>query len=259
VPYVRALGAAILITGAVTASAVVAHTQTVDDLVARNLAAKGGAEALRALTSVKMRGRIKGPAGVEPVTMWAKRPNLRRRENVRDGQTFVLGFDGKTVWGINPLVSARPREITGPQAEMTRRDADDFDSLLLDYKSKGRTVELVATEPVQGITMHRLRVTAKSGAIQEIYLNADTMLESKMVMQIEQGGRKGIVAMEFSNYKTIDGITMPLHIRQTFNGLPMTEVTYDEVQFNVPMEDGLFRMPTSLSPASPAASRGSRG
>jgi hypothetical protein len=65
--------------------------------------------------------------------------------------------------------------------------------------------------------------------------------------------------MEFSNYKTIDGITMPLHIRQTFNGLPMTEVTYDEVQFNVPMEDGLFRMPTSLSPASPAASRGSRG
>ena len=137
----------------------------------------------------------------------------------------MLGFDGKTVWGINPLMSARAREITGPQAEMTRQDADDFDSLLLDYKSKGRVIELVGTEPVQGITMHRLRVTGKTGQIQEVYLNAETMLESKMVMQVEQGGRKGIVALEFSNYKTIDGITIPLHIRQTFNGQPMTEVT----------------------------------
>ena len=178
-------------------------------------------------------------------------PHLRRRENVREGQTFVLGFDGKTVWGINPLMSARAREITGPQAEMTRQDADDFDSLLLDYKSKGRVIELVGTEPVQGITMHRLRVTGKTGQIQEVYLNAETMLESKMVMQVEQGGRKGIVALEFSNYKTIDGITIPLHIRQTFNGQPMTEVIYDDVQFNVPMDDSLFSMPVvRASPSS---------
>ena len=68
------------------------------------------------------------------------------------------------------------------------------------------------------------------------------MLESKMVMQVEQAGRKGIVALEFSNYKTIDGITLPLRIRQTFNGQPMTEVTYDSVQFNIPMDDALFTL-----------------
>jgi outer membrane lipoprotein-sorting protein len=219
-----------------------AQAPGVDDLIARNLAAKGGVEKLRALTSVKMTGHIKGPAAAEPVTTWAKRPNFRRRENVREGQTFVLAFDGKTVWGINPLISSRPREITGPQADMTRQDADDFDSVLLDYKEKGRTIELVGTEPVQGVTMHRLRITSKTGQIQEIYLNAETMLESKMVMQVEQAGRKGIVALEFSNYKTIDGITLPLRIRQTFNGQPMTEVTYDSVQFNIPMDDALFTL-----------------
>ena len=238
---VRGLLSALALVTIVSGSS--AQTPTVDDLVSKNLAAKGGVEALRALTTVKMTGRIKGPVGVEPVASWAKRPNLRRRENVRGGQTFVLGFDGTTVWGINPLVSPHPREIGGAQAQMTRQDADDFDSVFLDYKSKGRTIELVATEPVQGITMHRLRVTGKNGQIQEVYLNAETMLESKMVMQVEQGGRKGIVALEFSNYKTIDGITVPLHIRQTFNGQPMTEVTYDDVQFNVPMDDALFRMP----------------
>jgi outer membrane lipoprotein-sorting protein len=238
----RVVGSAVA-TAALVGSIVSGQTPTVDEIVAKNLAAKGGIEKLRAVTSVKMSGRIKGPGGEMPVVSYAKRPNMRRRENVNDGQTFILAFDGKTVWALNPLMSARPREITGPQADMTRQDADDFDSVLLDYKAKGRTVELVATEAVEGIPMHRLRVTTKTGAIQEIYINADTMLESKMVMQIEQAGRKGVVTSEFSGYKEVDGIKVPLHIRQTFNGKLMAEVIYDQVQFNVPMDDALFAMP----------------
>jgi len=64
-----------------------------------------------------------------------------------------------------------------------------------------------------------------------------------MVMQIEQAGRKGVVTSEFSNYKEVDGIKVPLHIRQTFNGQLMAEVIYDQVQFNAPMDDALFTMP----------------
>jgi outer membrane lipoprotein-sorting protein len=223
-------------------SAPALQSLSVDEIVARNLAAKGGADKLRAVNSVKMTGRLKGPAGETKQSSWAKRPNLRRRETTSDGQTFVLGFDGKTVWAINPLVSQAPREITGPQADMTRQGTDDFDSPLLDYQAKGHMVELVATEPVQGISMHRLRVTSKTGVIQDIYLNAETMLESKMVMQLDQGGRKALVTSEFANYKAVDGITVPFHIRQIFDGKLMAEVFYDQVQFNVPMEDSLFTM-----------------
>ena len=238
----RVFGNAVAI-AALVGAMVSGQTPTVDDIVAKNLAAKGGVEKLRAVTSVKMTGRIKGPSGEMPVVSYAKRPNMRRRENVNDGQTFILAFDGKTVWAVNPLMSTRPREITGPQADMTRQDADDFDSVLIDYKAKGRTVELVGTEAVQGITMHRLRVTTKTGAVQEIYINAETMLESKMVMQIEQAGRKDVVTSEFSNYKEVDGVKVPLNIRQTVNGKLVAEVIYDQVQFNAPMDDALFAMP----------------
>ena len=237
----RVFGSAVAI--ALVGPMVSGQTPTVEDIVARNLAAKGGIEKLRAVTSVKMTGRIKGPGGEMPVVSYAKRPNMRRRENTNDGQTFILAFDGKTVWAVNPLMSTRPTEITGPPADKTRQDADDFDSVLLDYKAKGRAVELVGTEAVQGITMHRLRVTTKTGAIQEIYINAETMLESKMVMQIEQAGRKGVVTSEFSNYKEVDGIKLPLHIRQTFNGQLMAEVIYEQIQFNAPLDDALFAMP----------------
>ena len=217
--------------------ATAAAQATVDDVVAKNLAAKGGIEKLRAITTVKMTGSLKSPSGVTAITTWAKRPSFMRRDNVNDGQTFVTAFDGKTLWQINPLISPRPRDIPAPP------EAEDFDSLLLDYKEKGRTVELVATEPVQGINMHRLRVTEKSGQIRDIYINAETMLESKAVVQVEQGARKAIVTTEFSNYKTIDGISVPMHVRQLLNGKPLTEVTYERVEFNIPIPDSMFSKP----------------
>jgi outer membrane lipoprotein-sorting protein len=233
-----------LVTLILSAAAVAApQTPTVDDIVAKYLEAKGGADKLRGVNTVKMSGRIKQQAVEIPVVTWAKRPNLMRRENTNEGQTFVVGFDGKTVWGINPLMSPMPRQITGPAAQRTMEDTDDFDTVLLDYKEKGYQVELVDSDPVGGLATRHLRVKKKNGRAQDIYLNAETLLESKITMDIEQGGRKGQVATEFSNYKSVDGIMVPFQIRQTFNGQPVAEVTYTQIQFNTPMDDELFRMP----------------
>lgn len=217
-------------------------TQTVDDVVAKHLAAKGGVEKLRAVQSVKSSGRIKTSRGVLAVTNWAKRPNMTRRETTAEGQTMVVAFDGTVLWGINPLLSNRPQQITGPQASQTTRDAEDFDSVLLDYKDKGHTVELVPQEG-DGAKDIRLRVTKKNGSIQQIYLNPETMLEDRITMEVNQQGKAAIISTEFSNYRQVDGLMVPFTIRQTFNGQPQGEVVYDQIQFNVPIGDDLFRMP----------------
>jgi outer membrane lipoprotein-sorting protein len=220
-----------------------AQPQTTDEIVAKYLVAKGGAEKLRAIMTVKMTATIRGRSGEVPVTSWTKRPNMIRREQMYEGHTIVVAYDGKTVWAVNPMISAAPREITGPQSDMTRQDADDFDTVLLDYKEKGYKVELVATQPVSGLATHHLRVTKKSGRVQDIYLNAETLLESKITMEVEQAGRKALVSTEFSNYKAVDGIMVPFLMKQSFNGQIVAEVAYTQVQFNLPIDDALFRMP----------------
>jgi outer membrane lipoprotein-sorting protein len=225
--------------------------QTVDDIVAKNLAAKGGADKLRAIESVKTTGRIKTPRGELPVTNWTKRPNMMRREIVAEGKAQVLAYDGKTLWGINPLVSPNPQEISGPLVDKTRKDADDFDSVLLDYKQKGHKVELVPSDGSTGRAGPHLRVTKKNGSIQDIFLNPDTFLEDKIAMEVEQPsqpgqqgtGKKAVVATELLDYRDVNGMMVPFRIRQTFNGQPQGEVTYEQVQFNLPIGDELFRMP----------------
>ncbi len=242
---VRAL--AVAASALFVASTALAHGQTapeltVDEIVAKNLAAKGGIEKLRAVTTVRTTGKMRGPRGDIPVTNWTKRPNLMRREIVADGQTQVIAFDGKTLWGINPLVSPKPQEITGPGADRTRQDADDFDSALLDYKEKGSKVELVPQEGGTAKGIH-LRITKKNGSVQNVYLNPATFLEDRITMEIEQKGRTAVVATELSNYKEVDGMMVPFTVRQTFNGQLQGEIVYDTIQFNLPLGDDLFRMP----------------
>ncbi len=238
-PLVRKLsGLVAIVVGC--AAFIAAQATTVDEVVAKNLAAKGGAEKLRAITSVKTKGRIKGPRGELPVTLWTMRPNLMRRELTADGQTQVVAFDGKMLWGINPAMGGRAQEITGPAADRTRQDADDFDSALLDYEKKGYKVELLPAETTGAGP--RLKVTKKNGVVQEIHLNPETFLEERISMEVEQGGSKGTLATELSNYKPVNGTMVPFTIRQTVNGKLAAEFLYEQVEFNLPLDEGLFRM-----------------
>ena len=147
---VRLIRSSVCLLVVVFASAV-AHAQTAEEIVAKNLKAKGGVEKLKAMNTVKITGTISAQGMEFPMTTWARRPNLIRREMQIQDKRIVNAFDGETVWAINPMMtgSDEPQELTGPMATMTKDDAD-FDGVLVDYKEKGHTVELVGAETLEG-------------------------------------------------------------------------------------------------------------
>jgi outer membrane lipoprotein-sorting protein len=224
----------LLLTGAVSA-------QTVDQIVAKNLEARGGVEKLRAMNTVKLAGKITAQGMELPMTSWAKRPNLIRRDTKFQDQTIVVAFDGTTVWGVNPMMGPSPQALTGPQADMTREDAD-FDPLFLDYQQKGHRIELVGTETIEGQSLHHLQVTKKNGQVHHYYLDAETGLEVRFVTTLEQGGMKAEVTTDLSDYREVDGLRIPFAMKQSMNGKPVVQVTLETVEFNVPIDDDLFRM-----------------
>jgi outer membrane lipoprotein-sorting protein len=236
-----------LILGAALASASLAAQSSpptpslsVDEIVARNIAAKGGAEKLRSVTSVRTTGRVKSARGLSTITVWTRRPNSMRQEVTLDGQTGISGFDGTTLWAVNPVLGPTPRVITGPAADRAREEAEDFDSALLDYREKGYKVELV---PWLTSNSPHLRVTKKNGKVQDIYLEPETFLEQRISTESTQGGQTVTITTELSNYKSIEGMMVPFTLRRSVNGQMQGEVTYERVQFNLPLDDGLFRMP----------------
>jgi outer membrane lipoprotein-sorting protein len=243
---VTACAAVMLLTfmPAVTPSAAAAaQAATLDDVIAKNLAARGGAEKLRSLTSVKISGVITAQGMELPMTSWAMRPNRLRRETKFQDQNIVMAFDGKTVWGINPMTgSTAPQELTGPQADLTRDEAT-FDPLFLTYKERGHAIELVGNETVEGTEVHHLKVTKKSGSIEHYYLNASTGLEMRTVSTLERNGMTAEVTTDLSDYQTVDGMQVAFSMKQSMNGNVVTQVKLQKVEFNVPIQEDLFRMP----------------
>ncbi|MBA3232040.1 MAG: hypothetical protein H0T05_04410 [Acidobacteria bacterium] len=220
--------------------------QTLEEVVAKNLAAKGGAETLRATNTARLQARVSIPPprpDADPLVMriivWTQRPNLVRRDMTVGDETRTLGFDGKTVWQSTPAGVA---PVTGPQADAFRSEGE-FDSVLLTYQEQGHLVELLSDETLDSQRVHRIRVQRKEGPIQTYYLDVETGLEHKVTTESNIAGQRVVSEMLLSDYRTIDGRRAPFKARQFVNGQLAAEISFEEVVFNVPFRENLFSMP----------------
>jgi len=214
--------------------------QSVDEIVARNLQAKGGLDKLRSIQTIRQTSKVLMPQGTsETVVVLSKRPNLLRQEITVGGKKVVFAFDGKTAWAVNPLVGVgTPVVVMGPQAEAIRQQSD-FDGPLVDYRARGSKLELVGLETVNGRQLHHLRLIDKNGQTQHYYLDPETGLEARITFATEGGEFE----QEFSDYRDVDGIKVPFSVRMLANGVAQSTFTVQKVEFNAKFDDAIFKIP----------------
>lgn len=223
--------------------------QTIEELVSRNLEAKGGAALLKQTDTVRTSARATQQGREVTIVTITKRPSFFRQEitlNQAQGQQgapqkIVQAFDGQTVWmsmGGMPAQALPP----GPQTDAMKRTSH-IDSPLLDYKEKGTRVERGEPLTEEGRTLHHLIVTPSNAPAMHYYIDPATFLEAKMVIDVEDRDQKSRMEMRFSDFRKVDGRTVPFAVDQFVNGSKMGEVRFDKIEFNVPVDDAVFRMP----------------
>jgi outer membrane lipoprotein-sorting protein len=211
-------------------------------LIARNLDAKGGLAKLRAVQTVKQSSHITMQGMEAVLTVFGKRPNLVRQEMAISGKLVISAYDGVVAWMVNPLVGTdSPMMISGPQADLIREQSN-FDGPLVDYRTKGYVVEFIGKETVDGTEAYHLRLTSPTQQVMHLYLDAKTGLDLKLVSEMNLGRLEQV----FSDYRDVDGIKVPFNIRTLVNGVPQSEIKVDSVEFNVPVDNAVFRMPRGL-------------
>src|SRR6266704_7068489 len=103
---------------------------TLDELVAKNIEAKGGADALRALQSLRLTGKLLVNQGQIELAyvQTKKRPGEVRTEGTLQGMTQIEAYDGKEGWKISPFQGRKDPE---------KMSADDVKSLMEDAEIDG--------------------------------------------------------------------------------------------------------------------------
>jgi hypothetical protein len=221
--------------------------QTVDDLVARHIEARGGESRLKALHTIKITRTVATPFSNLRVIVYRKRPQLFRVEQgpTDPGAASVArGINAEAAWD-----ATQGKVVTRPEAEAAEaRDLEaDFDGLLVDWKQKGHAVTLERKESLPWGEAYKLRVKTKSGAERMVYLDAKTYLERRQTGSLKlPGGRQFDVVTDFDNYREVNGVKFPFDITEDRTGKEpsLSFVIYTEkIEVNVPLDDALFATP----------------
>jgi len=227
------------------ALAVPASAQTVDEVIAKNLEARGGLDKIKAVQSMKLTGKMTVGPGIEaPVTLELKKPSSVRLEITFQGNTGVQAYDGKTGWGISPMAAKKDPE---PMSADDLKDMDeqaDMDGPLVDFKAKGHSVVLMGKEKVEGSDAYKLKLTLKTGDIRTIYIDADSYLELKTEARRTVRGSEIDTESVSSDYKEVGGLILPYTIQQGAKGQAQKQtITVEKIELNVPIDDARFKMP----------------
>ncbi len=218
------------------------YSQTVDEIISKNLKSKGGIEKINAVKSFKMMGKIVFQGMEMPTTIYWKRPNLLRSESSFQGQTVIQAFDGEKGWTINPFMgNTEPQELPKEQIESLKEQAD-FEGDFVNYKEKGTKIELLGKEEFEGTPVYKLKVTTKDGKEKIYYLETESCLEIKMEMQRDIQGTPATVSTIFSDYKDVDGLKIAFSIQVSAGAQFQTNMIIEAVELNLDIDDSLFKI-----------------
>lgn len=249
-------------------------------IVDKNVAARGGLPAWRAVQTLSLQGKLGAGANQRemlhvpmanskvsvntlprrpaeevqlPFLMELKRPRKMRLEVKFKGQTAVQVYDGTNGWKLRPYLNRPDFEPFSEQELKIASYQGDLDGPLVDYAAKGTHVELEGTEKVEGRNTYKIKVTEKTGHTFHVWVDGVTFLEAKMEGQPRRlDGTDHPVEVYYRDYRSVDGLQIPFVLETRVlpvgtNGLglrdtpvPPERIVLDQVVVNPKLEDKLF-------------------
>lgn len=247
-----------------TAAAPVLPALTAQQIMEKNMAARGGATAWKAVQSISFKGnmgaggtvyeavtakkaleRKERPEMLLPFTLTLKRPHKSRLELTFNGQTAVQVYDGVAGYKYRPFLGRNGWDPYSAEELRLAAAEPGIDGLLVNAASNGRHVESAGTDMVEGNPAYRLRATRADGKVLRVWIDAKSFLEVK-----EEGeprkldARMHPVSVYLRDYRLEQGLMIPHVIETEVQGVTKTEkITVDSVQLNPKMDDLQFTKP----------------
>lgn len=258
-------------------------------VVEKNVAARGGLQAWRGVQTMTMSGTI-GAGGNDratltqspvvpssrkgmqpimpnrpkdeamlPITIYLARNRKMRIELQFRGDTALQVFDGTNGWKLRPYLNRRVVEPYTAEEMKTTSAQSDLDGPLVDYAAKGNQIEMVGMEKVEGRDNYKIKITLKSGQSENVWIDAQTFLETKIEGQPRRlDGTYHPVEVYYRDYRAVSGLQIPfllethvLPVAKTATGLrdtpvPPEKMVFEKITVNPKLEASLFAKPEVL-------------
>ena len=214
-------------------------------LLDRVIAAKGGLAKLRSIRNVTATTKtsITSPEGrmTADATTYLEYPNHVRVGTRLEQVTSVQVYDGEHAWvsdpaGIHEVPERFARDL---QASLKR---DTIALLLAAEQGAVRARVLADLTDDTGKVFHALELSASDLEPVVLYVDAETNLISRQTYVIGGAGQP-LIEEVFGDYKSVDGVQMPLAVTVRRGGQLVLERTVGSIVFNATLDPVLFKRP----------------
>jgi outer membrane lipoprotein-sorting protein len=231
-----------------TAQAAAASHLSAAQIVDRNVAARGGLQAWRAVSTIKMSGELEagGTKNTKlPFVMTMKRPHKSRFEIRFNDQTAFQVYDGAQGWKVRPFLGRNEVDPYTPAEANSAAASAELDGPLIDYASKGTKVDVLGMDSVEGHRAYVLKLTTKDNASRRVWIDAASFLELKIDGEPRKlDGKMHDVAIFYRDYRKENGLVIPHTLETAVVGGKQThKLTIEHVAVNPPLDDALFAKP----------------
>lgn len=234
----------------VRAQSSAAPALTVDQLVAKNIEAKGGAAAIAAIKSLRLTGKmiVNGGQIQLTYTQLKKRPGEVRTDSILQGMALIQAYDGKEGWKVYPFQGRKdPEKMSSDDCKSLVEDAE-IGGPLVEWKENGSAVTYLGTEDVEGTEAHKLKVVRKNGDVNIVYLDPDHFLDIRILSQRTEQGAQIEVETDLGDYEKISGMFLPFSIESgPRNSTDKQKIVLEKAEANVVIDDALFHFPAAVS------------
>jgi hypothetical protein len=209
--------------------------QSVDDVVAKAIAARGGVKRIKSLNTQRLTGRISlnsGDSGT--VIVETKRPGMMREMVTLGDKSMIRTTDGIVGWAVGSLRNlAEPQQVNAEELRTLAASAD-FEGPLVDYKAKGNKIELAGKEKIGKRLAFKLAISMKNGENRIDFIDSKTHLEVKW-----QGLANGnIVESYFRDYREVKGLMYAFEIDSGSQ-----KIVFDKIEVNPKLDPARFSKP----------------
>lgn len=221
---------------------------SVQEIVAKSVAASGGQSAWHNVQTLTFEGSLDAggkPSHELPFILRQKRPHKSRLEIVFKEQAALQIYDGSQGWKVRPFLNRNEVEpYTSAEAAIAAA-ADELDGALVDYQTRGTRITLAGTEHVDGHPAYKLHLTLKDGTQRNLWVDTSSYLAIKMDGAPRKlDGRIHAVALYFKDYRNEQGLNIA-HTQETVvDGVKdRYKMIITKVSVNALLDDTLFTKP----------------
>jgi Outer membrane lipoprotein-sorting protein len=218
---------------------------TVDEIIAKNIQARGGSENLKAVQTMRTRGNIDQDGFRIKFVRENERPHMVRDEAIIQGMAEVEAYDGKTAWRVNPFEGRKDPDLLSADDMKGLVEESDIDGQLVDYKNKDHRAEYIGHDSVEGTDCYKIKLTLSNNDVRYYYIDTDSFIELKVESERNIRGTVEYRETYFGDYEKVNGVYYPFAIESGRKGSQFRlKSTVDKIEINVPLNPSRFSIPT---------------